>query len=114
MHLSYALNEAQEQRYQELLKELRCLVCQNQSLAESGAGLADDLRNAIRQMINEGKDDETIKDFAVERYGEFVLYRPRFEPHTYVLWVGPFILLLVGLIVLFRRIRKQEKISRSE
>ena len=102
------LSDAQEQRYLNLLKELRCLVCQNQSLAESGAGLASDLREAIRKMIAEGADNDEIKQFASERYGDFILYEPRFKPQNYPLWAAPFIVLFAALGVLFYRIRKQQ------
>ncbi len=103
------LSAAEEQRYLSLLKELRCLVCQNQSLAESGAGLASDLRAAVRRMIAEGASDEEIKLFASERYGDFILYEPRFKPQTYALWLAPFAVLLIALAVLFRRIAKQQR-----
>ncbi len=82
--------------------ELRCLVCQNQSIEESNAELAVDLRRQIREQIEQGKTDREIVDYMVARYGDFVLYRPPFKASTALLWVGPFVLLLVGLIVLRR------------
>ena len=105
----FALTEQQESRYLDLLKELRCLVCPNQSLAESGAGLAADLRNEIRHKIEQGESNEEIKQFAAERYSDFILYKPRFKPQTYVLWIAPFVLLVVALLLLFRQISKQQK-----
>lgn len=107
-------NEQQEQRYKHIIDELRCLVCQNQNISGSNAGLAQDLRKQVHKMILEGKDDETIYDFMVTRYGDFVLYRPPFKATTFFLWVGPFIIFIVGLFVLIRFIRKREKIVVKE
>lgn len=95
----------QEQRYNALIKELRCLVCQNQNLADSNADLAKDLRDKTYQMIRAGKPDSEIVAYMVDRYGDFVLYRPPVKPTTVFLWVGPFVILLVGLLVLMRVIR---------
>jgi cytochrome c-type biogenesis protein CcmH len=92
-------NEAEEQRFQALARELRCLVCQNQNIADSDAGLAKDLRNEVFEMMRAGKSDEEIKQFLVERYGDFVLYDPPFKPTTLVLWVGPILILIVGFAV---------------
>ena len=94
-----------EQRLHKLSQELRCLQCQNQTLADSPAGLAADLRREIREQIKAGKSDQEIKTFLTQRYGEFILYRPKVSPATYLLWFGPFLLLLVGLVVLFRYIK---------
>lgn len=80
-----------KQRYDTLLEELRCLVCQNQSLADSGAGLADDLREEVERMLREGKTDDQVRDFMVERYGDFVLYEPPLKTSTILLWFSPFI-----------------------
>ncbi len=91
-----------ERRYYELLKELRCLVCQNQSLSDSDAALAGDLRAEVRRMIGDGKSDDEIVDFMTARYGDFVLFRPRFKAATWVLWLAPFVLLAAGLFWLFR------------
>lgn len=107
-------NEQQEQRYQHIIDELRCLVCQNQNISGSNAGLAQDLRNQVHKMILEGKDDETIYEFMVTRYGDFVLYRPPFKATTFFLWVGPFIIFIVGLFVLIRFIRQREKVIVKE
>jgi len=101
-------NTAEEQRYRALAKELRCVMCQNQSLADSPAGVADDLRYQLLALIREGRSDVEINDWFVARYGEFILYRPRVEPTTYLLWFGPFALLAGGavlIVVLFRRQR---------
>jgi cytochrome c-type biogenesis protein CcmH len=96
-----------EERLRHLSKELRCLVCQNETLADSQAGLADDLRREIREQIRAGKSDQEIINFLTQRYGQFILYRPQVTPTTYLLWFGPFVLLLIGLLVLFRYIRQR-------
>lgn len=99
----------QEQRYKNIIAELRCLVCQNQNLADSDAGLAQDLRKQVYKMLKEGQSDKEILDFMVTRYGDFVLYRPPFKASTFFLWVGPFIIFAIGLFVLFRIIRQRKK-----
>ena len=104
----------QEQRYHDLLHELRCLVCQNQSLAESDAGLAADLRDQVKVMIIEGADDNEIFKFMTERYGDFVLYEPPFKPQNYLLWIAPFLLLVIGLAVLIRNVVRQNRAIESE
>lgn len=96
-----------EQRLVHIATELRCLVCQNESLAGSQAPLAQDLRREVRGLIKEGKTDEEVKDFLVSRYGDFVLYRPQVKPATYLLWAGPFILLIIGIVVLIRYLRRR-------
>ena len=93
-----------EADYNQLINELRCLVCQNQNLAGSDADLARDLRRETYEMLNEGKSQQQVIDFMVERYGDFVLYRPQFKSTTYLLWLGPFLLLLCVLIFLVRRL----------
>src|SRR6185369_2277576 len=98
---------ALEARLNNLSKELRCLVCQNETLADSRAGLAEDLRREIREQMKAGKSDKEIVAFLTDRYGQFILYRPRVTPVTYLLWFGPFVLLLAGLIVLFRYIKNR-------
>ncbi len=92
-----ANDEAVEQRLIGIADELRCLVCQNESLAGSRADLAEDLRREIRVQIRAGKTDPQIIDFLVSRYGDFVRYRPPFKPTTWLLWIGPFVLLVLGL-----------------
>ena len=96
-----------EQRLANLSKELRCLQCQNQTLADSPAGLASDLRREIRLQMKAGKSDQEIIAFLTQRYGDFILYRPRVTFTTYLLWFGPFVLLLGGLYVLFRYIKQR-------
>ncbi len=97
-----------EQRLNTIAEELRCLVCQNESLAGSRADLALDLRRELRSLIKAGKSDAEIKDFMVSRYGDFVLYRPPVKPQTWLLWFGPLFLLLMGLYVLVRVVRKND------
>ena len=98
---------AVEARLTNLSRELRCLVCQNETLADSRADLAEDLRREIREQIKAGKSDKEIIEFLTTRYGQFILYRPRVTPTTYLLWFGPFVLLLGGLWVLFNYIRQR-------
>ena len=96
-----------EQRLINISEEMRCLVCQNESLAGSRSDLANDLREQIRILIKEGKTDEQIRSFMVERYGDFVLYRPPVKPITWLLWIGPFIILLIGIVGLFTFLRRR-------
>lgn len=98
---------ALEQRVQGLAHELRCLVCQNQSLAESNAPLAVDLRNQIREQLAKGATEREVVDFMVARYGDFVLYRPPLKASTVALWVGPFALLVAGALLLWRRLARR-------
>ena len=99
----------EEARFKALSEELRCLVCQNQSLADSDAELARDLRREVHEMIDAGKSDEQIMDFLVARYGDFVLYRPPLNASTLLLWIGPFVVLLGALIALIISIRKRAR-----
>lgn len=94
-----------EADYNQLIYELRCLVCQNQNLADSDADLAKDLRRETYEMLQQGKSQQEVVDFMVARYGDFVLYRPQFKSSTYLLWLGPFLLLLVALVFVIRRLR---------
>jgi cytochrome c-type biogenesis protein CcmH len=103
-----------EERLNKLSKELRCLQCQNETLAESRAGLAEDLRREIREQIRAGKSDEEIVAFLTQRYGEFILYRPPVRPVTYLLWFGPFVLLLLGLFILFQYVRRRRDLILEE
>lgn len=96
----------QEARYHRLTQELRCLVCQNESLAASNADLAQDLRREVYHMILDGKSDKEIVDFLVARYGDFVLYRPPVKNTTYLLWGGPLLLFIVGAVVLVVLVRR--------
>lgn len=100
--------EAEEQHFKDLIEEIRCLVCQNQSLADSDAELAHDLRAEVYDMIQAGKSDEEIIEFLVARYGDFVLYKPPVKPSTYLLWFGPFVLLILAALLLMRSIRRQQ------
>src|SRR5574340_648388 len=114
-----AQDPALEQRVTALTGELRCLVCQNQTIADSNAGLAVDLRNEVREKMKQGMSDREIIDFMVERYGDFVLYRPPFKATTLLLWLGPLILLATGLATLFFRLRRRRnaaeiRLSESE
>ncbi len=95
-----------EARLKALSQELRCLVCQNTTLADSTAPLAEDLRQEIRQLMREGKSDKEVVDYLVARYGNFVRYRPPVNNSTALLWFGPFLLLIVGGFVLFRVLKK--------
>ena len=102
----YPVDEA---RFQHLTKELRCLVCQNQSVYDSPADLAADVRRLVRAMMREGKSDEGIKAFLVARYGDFVLFRPPVEAKTYALWAAPFVLLGAGTLVLVALARARRR-----
>jgi cytochrome c-type biogenesis protein CcmH len=96
-----------EQRLISISEEMRCLVCQNESLAGSRSDLANDLRREIRTLIREGKSDDQIRNFMVERYGDFVLYRPPVKPVTWLLWIGPFVILAIGIAVLLGYLRRR-------
>jgi cytochrome c-type biogenesis protein CcmH len=98
---------AVEARLKALAEELRCLVCQNQTIADSSAPLALDLRNQIRQQIAAGRTDEQIRAYMVDRYGDFVLYRPPFKATTVVLWVGPFLLIAAGVGIFLAVVRRR-------
>ncbi len=104
-----AEDPAVEQRMVNIAEELRCLVCQNESLAGSQADLAKDLRREVRGLIKEGKTDGEVKDFLVSRYGDFVLYRPQVKPSTYVLWAGPFVILIIAIAVLVNYLRRRSQ-----
>jgi cytochrome c-type biogenesis protein CcmH len=99
-----------EKRVMAVSRELRCLVCQNETLADSRADLAVDLRNQIREQMKAGKSDKEVIAFVTARYGDFVLYRPPIRPSTYLLWFGPFILLLAGLLLLFLYVRRRREL----
>jgi cytochrome c-type biogenesis protein CcmH len=94
-----------------LAEELRCLVCQNQTLADSHAALAIDLKNRIRELLREGKTEREVLDFMVQRYGDFVLYRPPLRATTALLWAGPFILLVLGVTGLIAWLRKRKTLE---
>jgi len=101
------MNKQQQVRFEKLTRELRCLVCQNQNLADSDAPLAHDLRREVHKMLLSGKTNEQIKLFLVERYGDFVLYRPPVQENTYALWLGPLVLLLLGGWILRASVKKR-------
>lgn len=96
-----------EQRLIAISEEMRCLVCQNESLAGSRSDLAMDLRRELRNLIKQGKTDAEIREFMVSRYGDFVLYRPPVKPSTWLLWAGPFGLMVLGVVVLFVYLRRR-------
>jgi cytochrome c-type biogenesis protein CcmH len=98
----------QEEIFHKLSQELRCLVCQNQAIAESDAGLAKDLRTEIHKMLKQGKTEKEITDFMVQRYGDFVLYDPPFKPSTWLLWFGPVIAFIFGMFYAVRFFRSQK------
>jgi len=100
-------DRAEERRFHDLTSELRCVMCQNQSLADSNAPIAHDLRQEVFELMREGRSDAEIKTFLVGRYGEFVLYRPRLEGATWLLWFGPLVLLLLGGLVIARIVRRR-------
>src|SRR2546428_3757250 len=99
-----------EQRMRALTEQLRCLVCQNETLADSHADLAEDLRKEIREQMRAGKSDEEIIAFLTQRYGDFVLYKPPVKSTTYLLWFGPFVLLFAGTGVLYRYLKKRREL----
>jgi cytochrome c-type biogenesis protein CcmH len=104
-----AVDEAVEKRMVGITEELRCLVCQNESLAGSRAELAQDLRQQIRELIKAGKSDQEIMEFMVGRYGDFVRYRPPMKPTTWLLWLGPFVLLAIAIAALAAYLRRRSK-----
>jgi cytochrome c-type biogenesis protein CcmH len=105
---------AKQERYEALIKDLRCLVCQNQSLAESDAELAKDLRTEVYDIIQSGKSSEEAVQFLTDRYGDFVLYRPPFKNITLLLWLGPFLLLAGGALFLWKQARRRAEPSGKE
>lgn len=98
-----------EQRMLAISEELRCLVCQNETLAASRADLAQDLRRELRELVKANKSDKEIKDYLVSRYGDFVLYRPPVKPTTWLLWFGPFVLLIVAMVLMLRLVRRNQR-----
>jgi len=102
-----------EQRMKTLTEQLRCLVCQNETLADSRADLAEDLRKQIREQIKAGKSDKEIIGFLTERYGDFVLYNPPIKKTTYLLWFGPFVLLIGGTAVLYRYLKARRELIKE-
>ena len=107
--LSVQGNANEEQRIRQLEEKLRCLVCQNQTLADSSAELAGDLRRQVREQVKAGRSDEQIVDYLVQRYGDFVLYDPPFKAATLLLWIGPFVLLAAAALVLVTILRRRRR-----
>ena len=106
---TYQFSDTEDEiRYQKMIAELRCLVCQNQNLADSNAELAQDLRAKTFEMVNAGASNNEIAEFMVARYGDFVLYRPPLKGQTLLLWIGPFGILLIALIVFFITVRRSQ------
>lgn len=103
-------SQEQQERFKRLTEELRCLVCQNQNLADSDAPLAHDLRDEIFNMMQLGKTDDEIKSFLVERYGDFVLYRPPVKGNTLILWLAPGLILLIGAVVIGVSVSKRKRL----
>lgn len=98
-------DSTEETRFQNLVRELRCMVCQNQNLADSDAGLAKDLRAEVLELMQSGKSDTEIKHFLTDRYGDFVLYKPPVKPGTWLLWFGPLLVLLIGIWLARKQLR---------
>ena len=122
MMLAYALafaidagdafdDPAMQARYEKISSEVRCLVCQNQTIKDSNAFLADDLRREIRRLLQEGKTDAEVYDYLVARYGDFVLYRPRMQGKTLALWIAPFLLIAVGGLIAVKVVRGRMTLS---
>jgi cytochrome c-type biogenesis protein CcmH len=107
-------NPEQQEAYETLTSELRCLVCQNQTIADSNAELAADLRRQVQEMLEQGKSREEIVQFMTDRYGDFVLYKPPFKAKTSLLWIGPIAFLLLGLVAVFFVIRQRKNRTVTE
>lgn len=105
---------AQTQDFRDLIGELRCLVCQNESLAGSQASVAQDLRKEVYRMMREGKSRQEVVDFLVARYGDFVLYEPPIRPSTYILWLGPFVFVGLGAFLLLRTLQRKKAEPEAE
>src|SRR6266536_5008850 len=103
-----------EQRMQALTQQLRCLVCRNETLADSPADVAEDLRRQIRDQMKAGKSDQEIIAFLTQRYGDFILYKPPVKSTTYLLWFGPFVLLILGTVVLFRFLKRRREMIQEQ
>lgn len=105
---------AQQARYERLVRDLRCLVCQNESVADSNAMLAADLRREVRDLMVAGKSDDEIRAFMTERYGDFVLYRPPLVPRTWLLWATPALFLAAALFAVFRIVSRRARAARAD
>ena len=105
-------SDAQEEtRYWALIEELRCLVCQNQNLADSNAPLARDRRDQVLEQLKAGRSDDEIKDYLVDRYGDFVLYRPPVKPATWGLWFGPLVIVMLGAVIMALTLKRRQRLS---
>jgi cytochrome c-type biogenesis protein CcmH len=102
-------NQALQTRFEKITQQLRCLVCQNESIADSNVELAGDLRRQVREMLIAGKSDDAIFDFMTDRYGEFVRFSPPLEPKTLIIWGAPFIMLLLGVVIIYRIVRQRSR-----
>jgi cytochrome c-type biogenesis protein CcmH len=107
-------NPALQTRFERITKELRCLVCQNESIADSNVELASDLRRQVREMLVEGKSDDAIFNFMTDRYGEFVRFAPPLSPKTALIWGAPFAMLLFGVIIIVRIVRQRSRMPLDE
>ena len=107
-------NPALQSRFESIAKELRCLVCQNESIADSNAELAVDLRRQVREMLEAGKSDDDIFKYMTDRYGDFVRFAPPLGPKTYLIWGAPFIALLIGVAVIVRIVRQRSRMPLDE
>lgn len=103
----------QQARYEQLIRDLRCLVCQNQSIADSNATLASDLRREVRDLMESGQSDQQIRAFMTERYGDFVLYRPPVTPRTWLLWAAPALLVIAGIAVAVAVVRRRTRAAQA-
>jgi cytochrome c-type biogenesis protein CcmH len=103
-------NPVLQTRFERITKELRCLVCQNESIADSNVDLAADLRRQVREMLIAGKSDDAIFAFMTDRYGEFVRFNPPLEPKTLLIWGAPFIMLFVGVAIIYRVVRQRSRL----
>ncbi len=108
------VNPEQQEAYETLTSELRCLVCQNQTIADSNAELAADLRRQVYEMLQQGKSKQDIAQFMTDRYGDFVLYNPPFKLKTGLLWIGPVVFLFIGLIAVFLFTRRKKTVATVE
>ncbi len=102
-------SEQKRQDFVSLTKELRCPKCQNQDIADSNAPIAADMRKEVHRLLGEGKDKESIVDYMIERFGEFVTYKPKKSSETYVLWYGPWVLILIGILIIYSLIKMNKK-----
>jgi len=107
-------NPALQTRFERITKELRCLVCQNESIADSNVELASDLRRQVREMLVDGKSDDAIFAFMTDRYGEFVRFAPPLSPKTALIWGAPFVMLLLGGIIIYRVVRQRSRMPLDE